>query len=69
MIADLRATGNFGRVDILPSRSRQTALADRAVFAADGADFALQLDTAPFDGAVPASAPPPAPGGLFGASP
>lgn len=69
VIADLRATGNFGRVDILPSRSRQTALADRAVFAADGADFALQLDTAPFDGAVPASAPPPAPGGLFGASP
>lgn len=69
VIADLRATGNFSRVDILPSRSRQTALADRAVFAADGADFALQLDAAPFDGAVPASALPPAPGGLFGASP
>jgi hypothetical protein len=69
VITDLRATGSFGRVDILPARARQAALADRAVFAADGADFALQLDTAPFDGAVPASALPPAPGGLFGAAP
>jgi hypothetical protein len=69
LIADLRATGTFERVDILPARARQASLADRAVFAAGGADFALQLDTSPFDGAVPATALPPAPGGLFGSTP
>ncbi len=69
LIAELRDTGDFARVDILPARARQTALADRAVFAADGADFALQLETFPFDGVVPASALPAASGTLFGAPP
>ncbi len=66
LITDLRTANHFTRVDILPARSRQTALADRSVFAAEGADFALQLDAAPFDGELPASAmPAPATRGLF----
>lgn len=66
LITELRSANHFTRVDILPARSRQTALADRSVFAAEGADFALQLDTAPFDGRLPASiGPAPAARGLF----
>lgn len=53
LIAALRASDRFEGVDILPARSRQATLADRSVFAAEGADFALQLDAAPFDGEIP----------------
>ena len=66
LIAELRSSGQFTSVDILPARARQTTLADRSVFAAEGADFALQFDAPLFDGAVPASlAPAPTGGGLF----
>lgn len=63
IIAELRAAGVFTGVDILPPRARRPGLADQSVFAAEGAAYALQLDTAPFPAAV-ASAPPAA-GGLF----
>lgn len=73
LITELRAGKYFTGVDILPARARQAALADRSVFAAEGADYALQLDTAAFDGTLPASAltaPPPATGGgLFQTTP
>lgn len=71
LITELRATDYFTSVDILPARARQAALADRAVFAAEGADFALQLEAASFDGVLPASAFSPASGGsgLFQSTP
>ena len=54
LITELRAANHFTSVDILPAHARQTALADRSVFAAAGADYALQLDAAPFlDGRLP----------------
>jgi hypothetical protein len=73
LITELRAGKYFTGVDILPARARQAALADRSVFAAEGADYALQLDTAPFDGTLPGSAliapAPSAGGGLFQTTP
>ncbi len=51
LITQLRAGEQFTSVDILPARARQTALADRTVFAAEGADYALRLDAEPFAGA------------------
>ena len=69
-IADLRAAGAFASVDILPARARQTTLADRSVFAAEGADYALQLDTSAFEHDLSAVAPAPAGArGLFQAAP
>ncbi|EIQ01734.1 hypothetical protein OpiT1DRAFT_00308 [Opitutaceae bacterium TAV1] len=72
LVNALRTTGHFTSVDILPVRARQ-ALADPAVFA-PGGDFALALETTPFEHTLPP--PPPAPpggnggsrsrGGLFG---
>ena len=53
LITELRAASHFASVDILPARARQTALADRSVFAAAGADYALQLDATPFSDAGP----------------
>lgn len=71
LITELRASDHFVSVDILPARARQSALADRSVFAAEGGDFALQLDAAPFDGEVPGTtaSTPSARGGLFNNSP
>lgn len=72
LITELRAAAFFTGVDILPARARQAALADRSVFAVEGADYALQLDTAPFDGTLPGSVVPaaqPAAGGLFQSTP
>jgi hypothetical protein len=68
LISELRAAEHFASVDILPARARQATLADRSVFAAEGADFALQLDAAPFDGVLPGVASP-AVGGLFQSRP
>lgn len=63
LITELRDSGAFTSVDILPLRARRPGLADRAVFAAEGAAYALQLDAAPFVGAPAASAASPTPGG------
>jgi hypothetical protein len=70
LIAELRDSGVFSGVDILPPRARRPGLADRSVFAAEGAAYSLQLDSAPFGGAAatPSSASSPAPSsssGLF----
>lgn len=71
IIGELRDSGAFAGVDILPPRARRPELADQTVFASAGAAYALQLDTAPFEGAPDsaASATAPAPGGLFSISP
>ncbi len=50
LITELRTADHFVSVDILPARSRRAALADRSVFAAEGGDFALQLEASRFDG-------------------
>lgn len=67
IVHELRATHQFTSVDILPVRARQ-ALADPRVFAPKGGDFAIALETAPFEHGLPP--PPPAAndgrGGLFG---
>jgi hypothetical protein len=68
LIGELRDSGAFAGVDILPPRARRPGLADRAVFAAEGAAYSLQLDSAPFAGAPAPAAPPSGPaanGGLF----
>lgn len=56
LVAALRDTGGFARVDLLPARERQTGLSDRSVYATEGAAFALRLDTPPFVGPIPESA-------------
>ena len=69
IIAELRGSGAFSGVDILPPRARRPELADQAVFASAGAAYALQLDTAPFEGAPPSATPAnAAAGGLFSTS-
>ncbi len=67
ILAELRAADTFANVDILPPRSRRPELADQSVFAASGAAYALQLDTAPFVGAPEPATPSSASssGGLF----
>jgi len=70
LIADLNAARHFTSVDLLPARARQTALslADRSVFAAEGADYALQLDSPSWSGSLPATESTPgtrSPEGLF----
>ncbi len=66
LVAALRDTGGFARVDLLPARERQANLADRSVYAAEGADFALRLDSTPFVGPIPENAlQSAAGGGLF----
>lgn len=66
LITELRDSGAFSGVDILPLRARRPGLADRSVFAAEGAAYALQLDAAPFAGAPAPAASTTAPaGGLF----
>jgi hypothetical protein len=66
LITELRTNKTFETVDILPARARQTTLADRSVFAAEGADFALQLDASPFVHALAEVAPAPVSGGVRG---
>lgn len=70
IIGELRDSGAFASVDILPPRARRPELADQTVFASAGAAYALQLDTAPFEGAPdPAtSTAAPSSGGLFSSS-
>ncbi|WP_232767134.1 hypothetical protein, partial [Geminisphaera colitermitum] len=55
LVQNLRATHQFTSVDILPVRARQP-LADPSVFAPKGGDFALALETAPYEHNLP---PPP----------
>lgn len=65
LLATLRDSGGFARVDLVPARDRQAGLADPAVYAAEGAGFALRLDAPAFVGPIPATALPPPAGGLF----
>lgn len=54
-ISELGTADFFSQMDILPARARQAKLTDPSVFADQGADFALALEPARFDGAIPAS--------------
>lgn len=66
MIAEMKSSGAFREVDLLPARERQT-LADRTVFAEKGAEFALRLEARPFAHHLPPAAELTRAGGLFGA--
>ena len=53
LISELRAADSYARVDILPARARLAKLADPSVFAEQGADYAIELEPAAFDGVIP----------------